>query len=140
MTEPRLLTEGADSPNTRLSERLAAMRRGRRGIPAERWLLITGGALLPFGLFVIVLGWVGASHTVFLFQQVPYVVSGGLLGLALVIAGGFIYFAYWQTMVVRELQTSRDAVVDELRKMREDMSRVTEAVTAAPGKRSTKSA
>jgi hypothetical protein len=37
--------------------------------------------------------------------------SGGLLGLALVFAGGFIYFAYWQTLLVRESRRHQQELV-----------------------------
>jgi hypothetical protein len=35
-----------------------------------------------------------------LWEQIPYAISGGMLGLALVFAGGFCYFAYWLTQLV----------------------------------------
>lgn len=85
---------------------LAAGVRGLRLRPGpinlDRLLLIVGGVLLPLGLLLIVLAWLGASHTVLLFEQIPYMISGGLLGLALIFVGGFVYFTYWQTLLVRE--------------------------------------
>ena len=56
------------------------------------------------GLVVILLGWWGASHTPNLYEQVPYSISGGMFGLGLVFAGGFAYFAYWMTQLVRATQ------------------------------------
>jgi hypothetical protein len=58
--------------------------------------------LMPLGIVFILLGYVGASRTPFPFEQTPYLISGGLLGLGLVFAGGFVYFAYWQTVRIRE--------------------------------------
>jgi hypothetical protein len=86
--------------------RLTAQVRGLRthtwlGSP-DRWLLVVGGVLMPLGIVFILLGWVGASRTPLPFEQTPYLISGGLLGLALVFAGGFVYFAYWQTVRIRE--------------------------------------
>ena len=74
----------------------------------DRWLLLTGGVLIPLGFLVVILGWIGASRTPLLFEQIPYMISGGLLGLGLVVAGGFVYFAYWQTLLVRESRTARE--------------------------------
>jgi hypothetical protein len=74
---------------------------------SDRWMLVVGGTLLPIGVVLVLLGWYGASHTVLLFEQIPYLISGGLLGLALVIAGGFVYFAYWMTLLVRETRIER---------------------------------
>src|SRR5260370_11862656 len=87
----------ADGPAAQLAERAARLRTRSRTIPLDRWLLIVGGSLLPLGLLLIILGWMGAAHTVLLFEQVPYLLSGGLLGLGLVFAAGFIYFAYRPT-------------------------------------------
>src|SRR3954447_15589931 len=94
-------------------ERLATNVKGPR-IPratfsfSDRWMLVVGGTLLPLGVLLVLLGWYGASHTVLLFEQVPYLISGGVLGLALVIAGGFVYFGYWMTLLVRENRTTRE--------------------------------
>jgi hypothetical protein len=94
-------------------ERLATNVKGLR-VPratfslSDRWLLYVGGTLLPLGVVLVLLGWYGASHTVLLFEQVPYLISGGLLGVSLVIAGGFTYFAYWLTLLVRENRTTRE--------------------------------
>ena len=46
----------------------------------------------PLGLVIIVLGWHAASHSAYLFQEIPYLISGGLLGVALVAGGGFLFF------------------------------------------------
>jgi hypothetical protein len=85
-----------------------------RGLPLDRVLLITGGILLPLGLILILVGWYGASHTPWLFEQIPYAVSGGLLGAALVIAGGFFYFGYWLTRVVEETRRQTDLLASML--------------------------
>src|SRR5581483_433079 len=71
----------------------------------DRWLLIGGGVLMPLGIVFILLGWAGASRTPLPFEQNDYLISGGILGLALVVAGGFTYFAYWQTVRIRESRT-----------------------------------
>lgn len=85
-------------------DRLASAVRGLRtkagGTDGARLLLFFGGILLPLGFVVILLGWIGASHTVNLYEQIPYSISGGMLGMALVFAGGFCYFAYWLTQLV----------------------------------------
>jgi len=75
---------------------------------------------------LILLGWSGVSHTTDTFEQTPYVVSGGLLGLALVVAGGFCYFGYWQTQVVRAAR--RDAA--DIRSIRDSLQHI-ESLLAA---------
>jgi hypothetical protein len=99
----------------RLSERVSGLR-GRFSL-GDRWLLVVGGLLLPLGIMLVVLGWEGASNTVFVWEQLPYLISGGLLGLALVFAGGFLYFAYWLTLLVRENREGRAQLTAVLGRM-----------------------
>src|SRR3954453_5249408 len=99
---------------SRLATRVRALRTRAGTGQLDRWLLIIGGILLPLGVLLIALGWVGASRTVLPFEQIPYLVSGGLLGIAFVIIGGFVYFAYWQTLLVRDTRAERRELVDAL--------------------------
>ncbi|HVV75510.1 MAG TPA: hypothetical protein VHC43_05690 [Mycobacteriales bacterium] len=59
------------------------------------WQVVAGAILLPLGIAVILLGWSGAAHGRVEQQQFPYLISGGLLGLAAVIIGGFFFWAHW---------------------------------------------
>ncbi len=92
----------------------ATLLRSRRGPggPSDRWLLVVGGTLMPLGVVLILLGWYGAAQTVLPFEQTPYLISGGILGLALVFGGGFLYFAYWLTLLVRESRSERERVAE----------------------------
>ena len=56
-----------------------------------------GGIIAPLGLIVVLLGWWGASQTPYVFEQVPYLISGGCSGSALVFLGSFFYFTHWVT-------------------------------------------
>src|SRR4051812_35297534 len=109
-TAPETGTEAVDPMvrQERLAGRVGKLRTRSGSRNLDRWLLLTGGALMPLGFLLIILGWIGASGTPLLFEQIPYLISGGLLGLALVFAGGFVYFAYWQTLLVRESRTARE--------------------------------
>jgi hypothetical protein len=99
---------------SRLASRVTTLRTRAAAGQLDRWLLIVGGVLLPFGVLLIGLGWLGASRTILPFEQIPYLVSGGLLGIAFVIIGGFVYFAYWQTLLVRDTRAERQELVDAL--------------------------
>ena len=68
---------------------------------SERWLAVAGGSGLALGLALIVLGWYGTAQTSLAFEQTPYVVSGGILGLALVVAGAALYVCAWLTSASR---------------------------------------
>ena len=52
-------------------------------------LLISVG-LLVVGVVFVILGWYGAANTNILTEQIPYLISGGLLGMALIIVAGFM--------------------------------------------------
>ncbi len=99
---------------SRLATRVKTLRTRAAAGQLDRWLLIIGGVLLPLGVLLILLGWLGASRTILPFEQIPYLVSGGLLGIAFVIIGGFVYFAYWQTLLVRDTRAERRELVDAL--------------------------
>ncbi len=97
----------------RLSEAVSKMRGGRR-IDTDRAQLIAGGTLAVTGLIAILIGWYGAANTGLAFEQTPYLISGGLLGVALCFLGGFVYFAYWVTRLVREARTHSERAADLL--------------------------
>jgi hypothetical protein len=104
----------ADSREERLVSVLSKAR-GRGGLQVtERWLFTVGAALATAGIMLVIVGWVGTSHTVLVAGQIPYVVSGGLLGLGLVFLGGFMYFGYWMALLVKESRERGMVHYDEL--------------------------
>ncbi len=107
----------ASSPTRALAESIKRLGRPSTGLSRDRIMLYVGAALLPLGLLVVALGWLGASHTVLLFEQIPYLISGGQIGQSLVFAGGFIYFAYWQTLLVRESRARHAEMMEALNRL-----------------------
>jgi hypothetical protein len=117
---PAVLDDEAAVRHERLVMSVRSLRTRVTGDDTARTLLILGGILLPLGLVLIVLGWSGASRSVDEWEQIPYLISGGVLGLALVVAGGFCYFTYWQTQVlhaVRRDATDTKAVLEALERI-----------------------
>ncbi|MGZ4144657.1 MAG: hypothetical protein ACXVPP_05820 [Actinomycetota bacterium] len=92
----------------RLRSSLGSVRARGTKVPVERWLALIGAGLIGVGIPLIILGWYGAAHTPYTFEQIPYMISGGLLGLALTILGGLFYFAYWLTRQVHETRRQSD--------------------------------
>ena len=88
----------------------------------EQRLLLAGLVLMPLGLVLVLVGWFGASGTTNLTDQVPYLLSGGLLGLGLTIVGAALflryslarYLRYWLMRLIYEERTSTDRSVDAL--------------------------
>jgi hypothetical protein len=96
----------------RFRDRLAGVSTGSRRQPLP---VLLGSVLAPLGLLLVFLGWLGASRTPLVQEQLPYLISGGLLGLALVNLGGFFYFAHWQSELLREVRIQTAELTAALR-------------------------
>lgn len=74
--------------------------------PVLGWLLVAGGAA---GLVV---GWFGVSREVLVARQLPYVLSGGLGGVALVIVGAVLLAGNDQRRLAERLDQMDDRIAD----------------------------
>ncbi len=102
----------------RFADGVRRLRIGRASIVlSERILLVLGGILAPLGVAVVLLGWWGASKSAYDFEQIPYLISGGLLGLSLVFIGCFFYFAHWLTQLVKEHREQSQAILTALNRL-----------------------
>jgi len=86
-------------------------------------LFVAGAVLLPLGLVVIILGWYGAAHTPYAYDQLSYLVSGGLLGLGLTFCGGFLYFGAWLARIAADMRDSSKRLADTLLLLSDVVSR-----------------
>jgi hypothetical protein len=68
---------------------------------------------MPLGVILVIIGWYGAAHTSRLFEEIPYLISGGLLGIVLATIGAALYFGYWLTRIV----AGERQIVDVLARM-----------------------
>jgi len=132
-----LEAEAKTSPAERLATGIRGLRTRTATGALDRWLLVAGGILLPLGIVFVILGWVGAARTPLLFEQIPYVISGGLLGASLVFCGGFIYFAYWQAVEVRDGRAQHRQLLEHHRDLLGALERIESALAAGPVARTT---
>jgi uncharacterized membrane protein len=58
------------------------------------WRQVGAAGFLLLGVILIVTGWVGVSQNNEVWQQMPYFVSGGVGGLAMVLVGLGLYNAH----------------------------------------------
>ena len=100
----------------RQQEDRVAQQRGR----VDRALGLAGSVLLPAGVIVILLGWYGAAHTPYVFEQVPYLISGGLLGVGMVVGGGLLFFGSWIARMEQDAPDV-DRVVAAIDRLREEL-------------------
>jgi formate hydrogenlyase subunit 3/multisubunit Na+/H+ antiporter MnhD subunit len=88
----------------------------------ERWLLILGGLGLIAGVGLAVFGGFQASGTTVLGDQIAFLATGTLIGLALVIAGAALFIRYsiarfmrfWLVRLVHEHRSETDRVIKAL--------------------------
>ena len=68
-----------------------------------QWDRVIGVALMLGGAVLLVVGWIGASGEVYIANQLPYILSGGLGGLALLGVGATLWLSAdlsdeWRTL------------------------------------------
>ena len=88
--------------------------------------------LLPLGLVMVFLSWYGAARTPYLFEQVPYLISGGLLGLGLVLTGGFVLFGSWIARTARQQQAISNELLEAVRAVRDEISQLQAGTVTVP--------
>jgi hypothetical protein len=103
--EPSVLTGGTPIEERQAglaagADRLAGVRRSLTSNP--RFLLTVAASMMTMGVTAILLGWFGAARSTLLEEQVPYLISGGLLGVALATIGALLLFTHWLTVSIRE--------------------------------------
>jgi len=74
------------------------------------WDRIGGWALIALGGLALLLGWVGVSGTPLPSEQIPYVVSGGLAGLAFIGVGATLLLSADLRDEWRKLDSLEEAV------------------------------
>jgi hypothetical protein len=77
----------------------------------NQWDRSLATLLTVLGLVAILLGWLGVSDHVLPSEQIPYLASGGVLGLFLLGAAGTL----WLSADMRDEWRKLDQVADELR-------------------------
>ena len=116
---------------TKLKSSIGGLRTRAASRGLDFYLFLAGAVLVPLGVLVMVLGWYGASNTGYLFEQIPYVISGGLIGLGLVIVGSFAYFAYWLTRMFHQQREQADRMVGVLERLEARLTEVSAASAAS---------
>ena len=117
-----------DERNRRFTDGVRTLRVGGATLHlSERILLVLAGIIAPLGLVLVLLGYLGVSQTPFLFEQMSYLLSGGILGLALVFLGSFFYFSHWLTQLVKEHRAQSAAMLGAIQRLQDEVGRLGEA-------------
>jgi signal transduction histidine kinase len=97
-------------------------------IDGERLLFVLGAVLAPLGLILIGLAWLGTSGSGLVYEQVPFVVSGGLGGLACVLVGCTLYACWWATRLMREARERHTELRDQEERAQARQDALAEAI------------
>lgn len=112
----------AAARDQRFTDGVRTLRVGGASLKLEEHLLmVLGGVIAPLGLVVVLLGWWGAAHSPYVFEQLPYVISGGLLGLGMIFLGSFLYFTHWLTQLVKEHRVQSVAVIEAIQRLEDKL-------------------
>lgn len=104
---------------------LARLRSRGSTTSTEQRLLLAGAVLMPLGLVLVLMGYLGASGTTEFSSQVPYLISGGLLGLGCTIVGAVLFLRYslgrylrfWLLRLIYEEHATADRQVAALEQL-----------------------
>lgn len=121
-------------------------RRDWRALLLADWRLTVAAVTLIVGIVLVILGWYGTAYTNIITEQIPYLISGGLLGLGLIILAGVLAASGAQkrdndelrrdlTRAIRALEFASGQPVDE-RLARTPVSANGHLVFVLPGGRS----
>ncbi|MDQ1565168.1 MAG: hypothetical protein QOF96_48 [Actinomycetota bacterium] len=75
-----------------------------------QWDRVGAWVLIAVGFVALLVGWLGISGTTILAAQMPYIVSGGMVGLALIGVGGML----WLSADLKDEWRKLDAIHEEL--------------------------
>jgi hypothetical protein len=132
------VVDGGTPVDTRLGRLAAVVERARRkggGPNMRRWLELIGMAMIVLGFVCILLGWYGAAHSAYQYQEIPYLISGGLLGVALVIAGGILLRTAWSMRQLEEDRRNALAIVRSVDRLERVLKNLDEKRRAEEGER-----
>lgn len=124
-----------DSPDrfSRMVEAASDLRARRSKLSLDTVLFALGSVCLPAGLAAIFAGWYGVAHTGFVWQQNSYLISGGILGLGLIIIGGFLFFGSWITRHIRATEAGNQAILAALVALRAPAAASTDPARTSNG-------
>ena len=94
-----------------------------------RWVLFPGAAAIVIGLNFMIFGWVGAARTAREIEQIPYLISGGLIGLSLVFLGGLLLASAFWMVLLKKLQ---DEAEERARRDRDALEQRLAALVPGP--------
>ena len=106
----------------RFKEDIAGLEMKTPADAGERWWVIGAVVSMVLGFLFILGGYWGASGSAIVSIQIPYLLSGGLLGVGFIVIGSAIfvryslsrYLRFWLIREIYEQRTQTDRLVESL--------------------------
>jgi hypothetical protein len=112
----------ADVRRARFREAVTGLAARARGGDLLRMIILPASVLLLTGFAFMLFGWWGAAHTHRQIEQIPYLISGGLIGFAMVILGGLLLAtSIWLATLQQVQQRADERAVTQLTQLLETM-------------------
>lgn len=129
----------ADARRARFREAVTGLAARARSGDLLRMILMPASVLLLTGFAFMLFGWWGAAHTHRQIEQIPYLISGGLIGFAMVILGGLLLAtSIWLATLQQVQQRADERAATQLTQLLETMPRereLEEPPAPAPARR-----
>src|SRR5918992_4013533 len=104
----------------RFREAVARLSERARSTELLRMLLLPGAFAVVLGFVFMFFGWYGAARVAREIEQVPYLISGGFIGLAMVFVGGLMLAcAFWMSMLQQFSQASDERTEKRIAELEE---------------------
>jgi hypothetical protein len=104
----------------RFRESVARLSERARSTELLRMLLLPGALAVLFGFIFMFFGWYGAARTPRAIEQVPYLISGGFIGLGMVFVGAILLAsAFWMAMLQRFTEDADERSEKRLQELEE---------------------
>jgi hypothetical protein len=111
-----------EARRARFREAVARLSERAQSADLLRMLLLPGAFCVVAGFVFMFLGWYGAARTPRQIEQVPYLISGGFIGLGLVVVGSFVLAcAFWMSMLQRFSEQSDERAERRVKELRDEL-------------------
>lgn len=116
LADERALGEPGLARRLRFRQSLGRLAQRSQAVDLLKVVLVPGAVLVVGGVALMIFGWTGAAHTFRQIEQIPYLISGGLIGLSLVFLGGLLLAsAFWMTVLRRFTEEAEERSAAQLR-------------------------
>jgi hypothetical protein len=108
-TEMPLDTDRSAVRRARFRDAVSGLAKRAQRADLLQWVIVPGSFAVILGFLFLLFGWFGASRTFREIEQIPYLISGGMVGLALVFLGGLMLASAFWIVLLRKSREEADA-------------------------------